>query len=79
MKMERDMFKKLVDFFFGCPHQDWSFPITMLIHGRKVTYCRCLQCGERRPYDWERMKFVTGEKGSDLSMCPNYGRQGVKP
>lgn len=63
---------------FGCDH-NWSFPITIRIRGYKITYRRCMSCGERRKYDWDRMKFVefSQQENRDLT-CPSYGQTGIK-
>lgn len=42
----------IYSFFFGCFHTRTSWPLT--IDGE--THVACLQCGERIPYDWGRMK-----------------------
>jgi hypothetical protein len=61
------MITKLVDAFFGCWHNRYSFPITM--RSRKSsrpsaasmltgTYVVCLDCGKELPYDWQEMKVI---------------------
>jgi len=44
--------------FFGCPHRNCTFPITLRSpHAGKRTYVVCLDCGEELAYDWERMEL----------------------
>jgi hypothetical protein len=61
------MITKLVDAFFGCWHQRYSFPIT--IRSRNSSrpspagsltgmYVVCLDCGKELPYDWQEMKII---------------------
>jgi hypothetical protein len=63
------MITKLVDAFFGCWHNRYSFPITMRSVTRKTprpsaaaaltgTYVVCLDCGKEMPYDWQEMKVI---------------------
>lgn len=60
------MIEKALDFFFGCHHTHYSFPVT--IRGRKRrpqaaaltgTYVVCLDCGKEFAYDWQQMKVIT--------------------
>lgn len=62
----------LYDFLFGCHHRHTSFPITLPTHppggsrhaGKATeTYCVCLDCGRKFPYNWEKMKIL--RSGSD--------------
>jgi hypothetical protein len=60
----RDMF----DVFFGCSHKHYSFPITAKAGQRRTeaaavtgTYVVCLDCGQEFAYDWQAMRFVTGQ------------------
>jgi hypothetical protein len=64
-----DMITKLVDAFFGCWHNHYSFPITMKAASRKDfrpstaaaltgMYVVCLDCGRELPYDWKEMKVI---------------------
>jgi hypothetical protein len=63
------MITKLVDAFFGCWHNRYSFPITIRSGARKSfrpsaaaaltgTYVVCLDCGKELPYDWQEMKVI---------------------
>jgi hypothetical protein len=63
------MITKLVDAFFGCWHNRYSFPITMRPGARKTprpaaaaaltgTYVVCLDCGRELPYDWQEMGVI---------------------
>jgi hypothetical protein len=63
------MITKLVDAFFGCWHNRYSFPITIRPGSRKTvrpsiaaaltgTYVVCLDCGKELPYDWQEMKVI---------------------
>jgi hypothetical protein len=63
----RSMFSRILDAFFGCWHNHYSFPITVK-KGRKSpaafatgTYVVCLDCGKELPYDWKQMKIVTAQ------------------
>ena len=60
---------KLVDAFFGCWHNRYSFPITVRPASRKGfrpskaaaltgMYVVCLDCGKELPYDWKEMKVI---------------------
>jgi len=56
------MLDKLVDIFFGCPHNHCTFPITMRspkTGKRTDMYVVCLDCGAELAYDWERMKLTS--------------------
>ncbi len=62
------MMKGLLDAFFGCWHVRCSVPITVRAGQRRSgaaavtgTYVVCLDCGKEFPYDWERMKIVSGK------------------
>lgn len=59
------MISKVLDAFFGCWHNHYSFPITVK-KGRRSsaasvtgTYVVCLDCGKEFPYDWKQMKIVS--------------------
>lgn len=62
------MFTKLLDAFFGCWHNNLSFPITVRSNSRNSrrspaasltgTYVVCLDCGKEFAYDWREMKIV---------------------
>ncbi|PYX88976.1 MAG: hypothetical protein DMG68_06640 [Acidobacteria bacterium] len=59
------MFTKLLDAFFGCWHNNLSFPITVRSKSRRSpaasltgTYVVCLDCGKEFAYDWREMKIV---------------------
>jgi hypothetical protein len=63
------MIAKLVDTFFGCWHNRYSFPITMRSRARQGAgpsaaasltgmYVVCLDCGKELPYDWQEMKVI---------------------
>lgn len=59
------MLTRLFEFFFGCTHSNYSFPITAKGANRSIaaasptgTYVVCLDCGKEFAYDWEAMKVV---------------------
>jgi hypothetical protein len=63
------MILKLVDAFFGCWHNRYSFPITIRSRSRNSVrpsaatsltgmYVVCLDCGKELPYDWQEMKVI---------------------
>ncbi|HZR56787.1 MAG TPA: hypothetical protein VFA74_07930 [Terriglobales bacterium] len=59
------MMGKLLDVFFGCWHNRFSFPMTVRAGIRRNgaaavtgTYVVCLDCGKELPYDWKQMKIV---------------------
>jgi hypothetical protein len=63
------MIARLVDAFFGCWHNRYSFPITMRSGSRNKSrsstaaaltgmYVVCLDCGKELPYDWKQMKVI---------------------
>jgi hypothetical protein len=63
------MIAKLVDAFFGCWHNHYSFPITIRPNSRNKSrpstaasltgmYVVCLDCGRELPYDWQQMKVI---------------------
>jgi len=63
------MIAKLVDAFFGCWHNRYSFPITIRPGYRRSSrpsaagaltgmYVVCLDCGKELPYDWHQMKVI---------------------
>jgi hypothetical protein len=59
------MIAKLLNTFFGCWHNNYSFPITVRGATRRSkaasltgTYVVCLDCGKEFPYDWQEMKVV---------------------
>ena len=63
------MIAKLVDAFFGCWHNRYSFPITMKAASRKGSrpstaaaltgmYVVCLDCGKELPYDRQEMRVI---------------------
>ena len=59
------MFSRILDAFFGCIHNHYSFPITVKKGRRSAaatvtgTYVVCLDCGKEMPYDWKQMKIVS--------------------
>jgi hypothetical protein len=60
------MFQNMLDFLFGCTHDNYSFPLTTKAGKRHTeaasvtgTYVACLECGKELPYDWRAMKVVT--------------------
>ena len=62
----RDLFSALWDVFFGCRHQNYSFPISSKIlkqrtggAGATGSYVVCLECGKEFAYDWEQMKVAS--------------------
>jgi len=59
------MVAKLLDAFFGCWHNHYSFQITVRRGSRRSgaasltgTYVVCLDCGKEAPYDWSQMKVI---------------------
>ena len=59
------MFGKLLDAFFGCWHNNLSFPLTARSGSRRNaaasltgTYVVCLDCGREFAYDWREMKII---------------------
>lgn len=60
------MFARLFEALFGCWHHRYSFPITIKKGPRSRaafltgTYVVCLDCGKEMPYDWNRMRIVSG-------------------
>jgi hypothetical protein len=69
------MFGRLLDAFFGCWHNNLSFPLTARSGSRRNaaasltgTYVVCLDCGREFAYDWREMKIVNTppSKGSAL-------------
>jgi RNA polymerase-binding transcription factor DksA len=72
------MIANLVDVLFGCWHKNYSFPITNKNRaGRSAaasvtgTYVVCLDCGKEFPYDWQRMKVISGvETAADVIEAP---------
>ena len=63
------MANKFLYALFGCQHVRSSFPITVRTRGQAGaaplparTYIVCLDCGAELPYDWNKMKIVTGER-----------------
>jgi hypothetical protein len=60
------MIARLLDAFFGCWHNHYSFPITVRPGSRRNkaasltgTYVVCLDCGREFAYDWQEMKVIT--------------------
>jgi hypothetical protein len=60
------MIERLVNYFFGCRHARYSFPVTVRRAKRRPqaasltgTYVACLDCGKEFPYDWHQMKVIT--------------------
>jgi hypothetical protein len=68
------MIAKLVDAFFGCWHNHYSFPLTVKPNSRKGfrpsaatltgMYVVCLDCGKELPYDWNEMKVISSSSGA---------------
>src|SRR2546422_3958940 len=65
------MLSKILDAFFGCWHNHYSFPITVRPGTRRSkaasltgTYVVCLDCGKEFPYDWREMKVVSPLSGN---------------
>jgi hypothetical protein len=61
------MIANVFDMLFGCWHRRYSFPITTRAGRQRPeaaavtgTYVVCLDCGKEFPYDWQRMKVVSG-------------------
>ncbi len=48
----------ILDFLFGCRHQDLSRPFTMQRHTYKV----CLDCGREMPYSLSSMRLMSGRE-----------------
>jgi len=62
---EVGMFSRLMDAFFGCWHNNLSFPMTAKSSKRRIpaasltgTYVVCLDCGKEFAYDWHEMRVV---------------------
>jgi hypothetical protein len=60
------MFSGLWDIFFGCRHNNYSFPMSSkapkqrpVVASETGTYVVCLDCGQEFAYDWSRMKVVS--------------------
>lgn len=72
------MWGKLLDAFFGCWHNNLSFPLTARSGSRRNaaasltgTYVVCLDCGREFAYDWREMKIV--DKPTDMtSAVPEF-------
>jgi len=67
----------LVEFFFGCWHKRYSFPMTARGSHRSPaaavtgTYVVCLDCGKEFPYDWKEMKVLNSAPGrSEVAAMP---------
>jgi hypothetical protein len=69
LAVEVNVIAKLVDAFFGCWHNRYSFPITIKSGSRKGSrpstaaaltgmYVVCLDCGKELPYDWKEMRVI---------------------
>ena len=64
------MIERLLNYFLGCRHARYSFPVTVRRAKRRPqaasltgTYVACLDCGKEFAYDWQQMKVV--EPGRD--------------
>ena len=60
------MFSALWQFFFGCHHDNYSFPMSnkatrqrSAAGGETGTYVVCLDCGQEFAYDWSKMKVIS--------------------
>ena len=58
---------------FSCSHTRYTFPQTSVerdgagkIISRRGMYVTCLDCLERLPYDWEKMKIISRKKEKEL-------------
>jgi len=51
VKVMVQFFRSIINFLFGCWHQDTSRPFTV----RGETYVVCLECGQEFPYSLEKM------------------------
>lgn len=67
LAIAKALISKGLDVIFGCPHWNYSFPIT-INEGKKTnyqahvasgTYVVCHKCGRDLPYDWENMKVIS--------------------
>jgi hypothetical protein len=63
------MLGKLLDAFFGCSHDRFSFPLTVRKGSRRSaaasvtgTYVVCLDCGKELGYDWKEMKVLRSSR-----------------
>ena len=70
------MISSLVDMFFGCWHNNCSFPITARKGQRRAgaaaptgTYVVCLDCGKEFPYDWQEMKVLNGDASGERTLA----------
>ncbi len=57
------MLMRLLDWLFGCPHNNCTFPLRMRnrVNASTTThsaYVVCLTCGKEFPYDWEKMRTI---------------------
>jgi hypothetical protein len=60
------MLGRVLDTFFGCWHNRYSFPLTVRGTARRNqaasltgTYVTCLDCGKELPYDWKEMRVIS--------------------
>jgi hypothetical protein len=58
---------------FSCSHTRYTFPQTAVerdgagkIIGRRGMYVTCLDCLEKLPYDWEKMKIITNGRALQI-------------
>ncbi|HEY4899225.1 MAG TPA: hypothetical protein VIH91_00250 [Terriglobales bacterium] len=65
-----------LDLMFGCPHKEFSFPITIRGARRRGeaafpsgTYVVCLECGHEFPYDWNEMKVVRESRAAKVGIA----------
>ena len=80
------MIEKLVNYFFGCRHARYSFPVNVRRAKRRPqaasltgTYVACLDCGKEFPYDWHEMKRVSADRrDSNVTVMPEPARSLAK-
>lgn len=54
--------RRFLNFFLGCSHPQYSWPITWRVKGVRRTTVSCLTCGKELNYSWERMEVVDARK-----------------
>ena len=75
---------RLMEVLFGCNHKRYTFPITAKnkrhLEAAKMTgiYVVCLDCGKEFPYDWHRMKMMSGPKDRPEEITEAAG-EALKP
>jgi len=67
----------LYDLLFGCTHERYTFPLTVLGESRRSeaaaltgTYVVCLDCGKEFPYDWQAIKVMHSKPTASRAHAP---------